>query len=68
MLDGVINIIISCFQVVFDFFESFTIFGVSVIWYIVACFVIGLLITAVVNVVRQPATFDNYSRRHKKER
>ena len=38
----------------FDFLQKIQVFGVSLLSYIIAVFIIGLLITAVFNVVKQP--------------
>lgn len=50
----IIDMIFTGIGKAFEFFEKIDVFGVSLLSYLIAVFIIGLLITAVVNVVKQP--------------
>lgn len=53
-MSTIIDMIFTGIGKAFDFLKKIDILGVSLFSYLIAVFVIGLLITAVVNVVKQP--------------
>ena len=53
-MSSIIDMIFTGIGKSFDFLKKIDILGVSLFSYLIAVFIIGLLITAVVNVVKQP--------------
>ena len=53
-MSSIIDMIFTGIGKAFDFLKKIDILGVSLFSYLIAVFIIGLLITAVVNVVKQP--------------
>lgn len=53
-MSSIIDMIFTGIGNAFDFLKKIDILGVSLFSYLIAVFIIGLLITAVVNVVKQP--------------
>ena len=53
-MSSIIDMLFTGIGKAFDFLQKIQVFGVSLLSYIIAVFIIGLLITAVVNVVKQP--------------
>lgn len=53
-MSSIIDMIFTGISKAFDFLKKIDILGVSLFSYLIAVFIIGLFITAVVNVVKQP--------------
>ena len=53
-MSSIIDMIFTGIGIAFDFLKKIDVLGVSLFSYLIAVFIIGLLITAVVNVVKQP--------------
>ena len=53
-MSSIIDMIFTGIGKAFDFLKQIDVLGVSLFSYLIAVFIIGLLITAVVNVVKQP--------------
>ena len=53
-MSSIIDMIFTGIGKAFDFLKKIDVLGVSLFSYLIAVFIIGLLITAVVNVVKQP--------------
>ena len=53
-MSSIIDMIFNGISHAFDFLKKIDVLGVSLFSYLIAVFIIGLLITAVVNVVKQP--------------
>lgn len=68
MLDPLIEMLLSAKDCIVYFFESITIFGVELGWFLVGVFFIGILLTAVVNVIRQPSVSGEYEAKKNYER
>ena len=68
-MSSIIDMIFNGISNAFDFLKKIDVLGVSLFSYLIAVFIVGLLITAVVNVVKQPKvtsyTSHNSKRRSK---
>lgn len=53
-MSSIIDMLFTGIGKAFDFLQKIDVLGVSLFSYLIAVFIIGLLITAVVNVVKQP--------------
>ena len=53
-MSSIIDMIFTGIGKAFEFLKKIDVLGVSLFSYLIAVFIIGLLITAVVNVVKQP--------------